>query len=175
MLRGCRRTSNSVHIPRILGPCVNNLRIVNWVSCLPLFRGLHNDHILIINNKRVTLHGSHLLTRTNTLLQMVTPRVRPRLHRLIANDNNRYLLHNCIRDSLSNYKLVVTTASSRPLGTRISTSTRQHYIPIGIISTPTLYDIVFPTVISHSPLVITVSDNNSTPILTHLVHTGVRA
>ena len=132
----------------------------------PLFHQFKNQNILVVGGGNIALRKITLLEKSDALIKVVAPVIK----RSISKKTSCTCEYREFNESdLANIALVVVATDDEGLNKSISELAKSKNLLVNVVDSPDLCNVIFPSIVDRSPLVIAITSSGRAPVLARIV------
>lgn len=137
----------------------------------PLFVDLRDRRCVVVGGGHLALRKAELIAKAGARITVVAPKIDERLAQLAH--------ESCVRrfsaDDVKEAVLVIAATDDPAVNRAVSEAARQHNVPVNVVDDAELSNVIFPSIVDRSPLVIAISSGGASPVLLRQLRTRLEA
>lgn len=137
----------------------------------PLFVDLRDRRCVVVGGGHLALRKAELIAKAGARITVVAPKIDERLAQLAH--------ESCVRrfsaDDVKEAVLVIAATDDPAVNRAVSEAARQHNVPVNVVDDAGLSNVIFPSIVDRSPLVIAISSGGASPVLLRQLRTRLEA
>ncbi|MDN3649444.1 siroheme synthase CysG [Reinekea marina] len=132
----------------------------------PLYHRFTNETVLVVGGGDIALRKITLITKGDARVKVVAPNIRPDIQ-----DNPQCDCHlkTFEAQDLDGVKLVIAATEIAELNQQVSQLAKSKGLLINVVDSPELCNVIFPSIVDRSPLVIAITSSGKAPVLARSV------
>lgn len=142
---------------------------------LPLGFRLDGEPCLVVGGGEIASRKVALLLRAGARVTVVAPEVLPALRAEVEAGQGGVLARAWAEGDIADAVLVIAATDDANLNARVSAACRARRIPVNVVDAPDLCTVIFPAIVDRSPLLISVSSNGESPVLSRLLRSQLES
>jgi len=139
----------------------------------PLFFKLKDQPVLIVGGGEIAWHKANMLSRANPRLKIIAPDLHHSTQKLIDDLGCEYEPREYQASDLEGVRLVVAGTDDAELNGRIAKDADEMGILVNAVDMPDLGNVIFPSIVDRSPLVIAIGSGGRSPVLVRLLRARI--
>jgi len=143
------------------------------MESFPLFFKLKDQPVLIVGGGEIAWHKANMLSRAQPELKVIAPELHHSTEKLIREQNCQYEQREYQASDLDGVRLVVAATDNAELNGRIATDADARGILVNAVDMPDLGNVIFPSIVDRSPLVIAIGSGGRSPVLVRLLRARI--
>ncbi len=145
------------------------MREVVLVESFPLFLKLKDQPVLVVGGGELARHKANMLARAHPRLTIVAPQLHPSTQALVRDLGAEYLSRKFQSGDLDSVRLVIAATDDPQLNREIAAEAEGRGILVNAVDMPEVGNIIFPSIVDRSPVVIAVGSGGHSPVLVRLL------
>jgi uroporphyrin-III C-methyltransferase / precorrin-2 dehydrogenase / sirohydrochlorin ferrochelatase len=144
------------------------------METFPFFVKIDEGISLVVGGGEIARHKASMLLKANAKIRMVAPEIHPSTQTLLDNEPNITLLQREFQESdLDDIKLVIAATDSRHVNGHVAELAKARNIWVNAVDMPELGNLIFPSIVDRSPMVIAVGSGGRSPVLVRLLRARI--
>lgn len=143
------------------------------MESFPLFFKLKEQPVLIIGGGEIAWHKANMLSRAEPKLKIIAPELHHSTAKLIDEQGFEYEQREYQPSDLDGVRLVVAATDDAELNGRIAADADSRGIIVNAVDMPDLGNVIFPSIVDRSPLVIAIGSGGRSPVLARLLRARI--
>ena len=143
------------------------------MESFPLFFKLKDQPVLIIGGGEIAWHKANMLSRAQPKLKIVAPELHHSTEKLIQDLGCDFAQREYQPSDLNGIRLVVAATDDAELNGRIAEDADERGILVNAVDMPDLGNVIFPSIVDRSPLVIAIGSGGRSPVLVRLLRARI--
>lgn len=132
----------------------------------PLYHRLTDETVLIIGGGAIALRKITLITKSDAKVRVVAPEIRPEIQ---SNPQCECIFKPFEPNDLAGIKLVIAATEIEALNREVSELAKERGLLVNVVDSPALCNVIFPSIVDRSPLVIAITSSGQAPVLARSV------
>lgn len=128
----------------------------------PLYHRLTNETVLIVGGGAIALRKITLITKSDANVRVIAPDIRPEIKN---NPKCECILRPFKTSDLDGIKLVIAATEIELLNREVSELAKEKGLLVNVVDSPGLCNVIFPSIVDRSPLVIAITSSGQAPVL----------
>lgn len=143
------------------------------MESFPLFFKLLDQPVLIIGGGEIAWHKANMLSRAKPKLKIIAPTLHHSTEKLIKEQSCEYEQREYQPSDLNGVRLVIAATNDAELNGRIAADADRQGILVNAVDMPDLGNVIFPSIVDRSPLVIAIGSGGRSPVLVRLLRARI--
>lgn len=145
------------------------------MNSFPLFHKLNDKHCLIVGGGKVSLSRAETLSKSGVCIDIVSPEISDALLDIVDASKGHYYqltFDECLRRNVlvnKSYFIIMAATDKPEVNVEVYQYAKEANILVNVASDQSLCDFIFPAIIERDPILIAVSNNGFSPVLTRLL------
>ena len=140
------------------------------METFPFFVKIDDGTSLVVGGGEIARHKASMLLKANANIRMVAPDLHPSTKALIEGDDRiTYLNREFDPADLDGVKLVIAATDSRDVNGRVADLAKAKNIWVNAVDMPELGNLIFPSIVDRSPMIVAVGSGGRSPVLVRLL------
>lgn len=139
------------------------LKGIDFMHTVALHLSLDGKNVLIVGGGRVAMRKASSLLETGALLKIVASTVLPELQLLASGSGFTIEMRDYSTADIKNVFMVIAATNDRNVNKRIGDDCKSHGILVCIADNPSEGDCIFPAILRHGDLTVSVSTGGKSP------------
>lgn len=140
------------------------------METFPFFVKLNEGVCLVVGGGEIARHKASMLLKADATIRLVAPDLHPSTKQLIENDSRiSYESREFLESDLDGIKLVIAATDSRVVNADVADKAKQRNIWVNAVDMPELGNLIFPSIVDRSPMVIAIGSGGRSPVLVRLL------
>ena len=136
---------------------------------LPLFTRIHSQTCLVVGGGSVALRKAGALARAGAILRVVAPAICDELQQLCLEGGGTIAERAFSDADLEGVMLVIAATDDDQLNRQVSAAAQARKLLVNVVDQPELCNVILPSIIDRSPLIVAVSSGGRSPVLARLL------
>lgn len=137
----------------------------------PLFVDLRDRRCVVVGGGRLALRKAELIAKAGARITVVAPKIGERL----ADIANETILRDFTAADVNDAALVIGATDDPSVNRAVSEAARKQNVPVNVVDDAELSNVIFPSIVDRSPLVIAISSGGASPVLLRQLRTRLEA
>ncbi len=137
----------------------------------PLFVDLRDRRCVVVGGGHLALRKAELIAKAGARITVVAPKIDERLAQLAHERYVRKFSANDVKEAV----LVIAATDDPAVNRAVSEAARKHNVPVNVVDDAKLSNVIFPSNVDRSPLVIAISSGGASPVLLRQLRTRLEA
>lgn len=143
------------------------------MDSFPLFFKLKDKPLLIVGGGDIAWHKANMLSRANPKIKVIAPEFHHSTKKLIEDHGYEFEQREYQPSDLEGVHLVVAATDDAELNGRIASDANSRGILVNAVDMPDLGNVIFPSIVDRSPLVIAIGSGGRSPVLVRLLRARI--
>ena len=140
------------------------------METFPFFVKVDEGTCLVVGGGEIARHKANMLRKANAQIHMVAPNLHPSTQTLIDQVGGITHSQRTFQPSdLDGVKLVIAATDSREINASVAEEAKKRNIWINAVDMPELGNLIFPSIVDRSPMIIAVGSGGRSPVLVRLL------
>lgn len=136
---------------------------------LPIFVNLNQQPVLVIGGGIVAARKVELLIRAGAKITVISKKLCSFLIELLSQNKIIWLNTSFQKKHVKNILLIIAATNNNKLNKKISEISKKKLILVNVVDDKPKCSFIFPSILDRSPLLIAISSNGLSPILTRII------
>lgn len=144
---------------------------------LPLFHRLQNVDVLIVGAGDIAARKAGLVVSTGAKITVIAPQISETMQNLVS-ANERIVIHErefAEGDIDDKYMLVIAASNDDAVNRQVSQISQARGKLVNVVDQPELCNVILPSIIDRSPIMVAVSSGGASPTLARLLRTRLES
>ena len=137
----------------------------------PLFVDLRDRRCVVVGGGRLALRKAELIAKAGARITVVAPKIGERL----ADIANETIFRDFTAADVNDAALVIGATDDPSVNRAVSEAARKQNVPVNVVDDAELSNVIFPSIVDRSPLVIAISSGGASPVLLRQLRTRLEA
>lgn len=142
---------------------------------LPLFHTLEDSDCLVVGGGDVAWRKIRLLRRAGARVTVVAPAVSDTIATLAKNGDIALIRRTFAPEDVAGRALVIAAAGPAAVNASVAQAARAARVPVNVVDDAALSDVIVPSIVDRSPLMVAVSSGGAAPVLARQVRAAIDA
>lgn len=139
------------------------------MNTLPLFHRMQGVPCLVVGGGDIAVHKARMLVRAGADLRMVATEFSPATNSFVEEHGITRIQRPYQTSDLNGVRLVIAATDNERVNQQIAKDAQAKGLLTNVVDKPDLSNIIFPSILDRSPLVIAVGSDGSAPVLVRLL------
>lgn len=132
----------------------------------PLFHQFNDESILVVGGGAIALRKITLLEKSGAKIKVIAPDIVPEIS---AKGSCECIYKEYQRSDLVDVRLVVVATNIEKLNREISQHAKSLGLLVNVVDSPSLCNVIFPSIVDRNPLIIAITSSGRAPVLARTV------
>ena len=144
------------------------------METFPFFVKIDEGTCVVIGGGEIARHKASMLLKANASIRLIAPDLHPSTQTLIDNDDRITHIRRKFQPSdIEDAKLVIAATDSREINGQVADIAKQHNIWVNAVDMPELGNLIFPSIVDRSPMIIAIGSGGRSPVLVRLLRARI--
>ena len=140
------------------------------METFPFFVKIDESLCLIVGGGEIARHKASMLLKANACIQLVAPDLHPSTKALIESESRiSYVDREFEPSDMDGVTIVIAATDSRDVNANVADLAKKKSIWVNAVDMPDLGNLVFPSIVDRSPMVVAVGSGGRSPVLVRLL------